>query len=53
MWKAIIKLIEKWGCMHDYEFETKTVVSDDMGQSYNVYLYKCEKCGKFKKVKTH
>ena len=56
MWKALINLIEKWGCKHDYKLEFKTEVHDNIGQEYQEYfvaLYKCKKCGNFTKVRTN
>ena len=52
MWKALIKLVEKWGCNHDYQLEHDHRVSSEYGGTYTIYTYKCSKCGKFKKLKS-
>lgn len=39
--------------MHDYQLEKTTKVKNGYGDKWHVSLYKCEKCGKFKKIKSH
>lgn len=46
MWKALIKLVEKWACRHDMELIKVIKVEDDLIGSYYKYLFKCRKCGK-------
>ena len=41
MWNALIKLIEKFACMHDYE-----VVRTSSYTDCNRHLLICKKCGK-------
>lgn len=53
MWKALIKLVEKWACRHeweivdskDYEHIHTFFVEQD---EYRNILLKCTKCGKLK-----
>lgn len=49
----ISALFEKWACKHDWERWQIIHVTDDMGGSYHIYHFKCNKCGKFKKVKSY
>ena len=42
MWQALIKLVEKWACMHKWEYEYNTI---------NGITKTCLKCGKIKKIK--
>ena len=48
------ELLHKWSCHHDWE-EFKTFnwfeSSEDTRPYKKVYLLKCKKCGKFKKLK--
>ena len=53
MKEAIIKLINKWACCHDWQLVRETRVSTDMGESYIALLFVCKKCGKFKQLKTN
>lgn len=53
MWKALISILEKWGCKHSYKEVFRTRVTDDFGGSYTSLTYCCQGCGKFKKVKSH
>lgn len=46
MWKALIKLVEKWACMHDMELIRDITVNDDFIGTYHKYMFKCRKCGK-------
>ena len=52
MWKALINLIEKWGCHHDWEHWKTVDVNDLFHGTYTVYHFCCKKCGKFKTVKS-
>lgn len=50
MWKALIKLVEKWAyrCEHDWEkiTETQTYHTDeDKFPHTRKYVYRCKKCG--------
>ena len=53
MWKALIKLIEKWACHHSWETHFRTEVYD---KSFAAGPWKreetliCSKCGKIKKI---
>lgn len=53
MLELINKLIAKWACSHDWEQWHHTRVEDGYGGSWTVFHFKCKKCGKFKKVKSH
>jgi len=59
MWKALIKLVEKWSyrCDHSYVLIEKTDVLDremyEKGEKVHCrteYLYACEKCMDSKKL---
>ena len=52
MWKALINLIDKWGCHHDWEHWNIVNVDDSLRGTYTVYHFYCKKCGKFKSVKS-
>lgn len=53
MWEALIKLVEKWGCMHNFELQTSRDFEDSFyKETWTIDTYKCTKCGKFKKVKS-
>ena len=53
MKQAIINLINKWGCMHQWKLEIERNVVDGEGTLlFTKYTYTCTKCGKFKKVKS-
>jgi len=50
MWKALIKLVEKWAyrCEHDWEsiIETQTFyTAGDRIPHTRKYVYRCTKCG--------
>ncbi len=53
MKEAIINLINKWGCHHDWQLVRETEVLTEFGGSYTALLFVCKKCGKFKKLKTN
>ena len=49
----INNLIAKWSCSHDWEElkEISTYESSASSRPYKrTYLYRCKKCGKFKKI---
>lgn len=46
MWQALIKLVEKWACMHKWE-----VIRTTLYAHCNKHLLKCMECGKIKKIK--
>lgn len=53
MWQALIKLVEKWACRHEWEKIDEWTETDQYRNSISSYdyaLYVCKKCGKFKKV---
>lgn len=45
-------LLEKWFCGHEYELEGSwnTYRKSDKSLIKTIRLYKCKKCGKFKKL---
>lgn len=46
--KAIINLINKWACHHDWELK-KEIEVECAGEIVNhKFIYVCKKCGKFK-----
>lgn len=53
MWKALIKLVEKWACCHEWEIvDSKNyghlhTFSVEQNEHRNILL-KCTKCGKLK-----
>ena len=51
MWKALIKLVEKWACMHEWKHWQEVNVTSDCGR-YQIHHFVCKKCGKFKRVKS-
>lgn len=53
MKEAIINLINKWACCHDWQLIKETRVDTDFGGSYIALLFMCKKCGKFKRLKTN
>ena len=53
MWQALIKLIEKWSCNHDYEtFKEIEVVNTDDTCIGHKYILICKKCGKIVHIKS-
>lgn len=54
MWKALIKLVEKWACCHKWE---KHYIMNTYSDDYSKMPYKtvetliCQKCGKIKKIR--
>ena len=53
MKKAIINLINKLACCHDWQLVRETEVFTDFGGNYTALLFVCKKCGKFKRLKTN
>lgn len=51
MWQALIKLVEKWACHHEWEHWREQQV-ESYGNRYKVFHFVCKKCGKFKRVKS-
>jgi hypothetical protein len=52
MKEAIINLINKLACCHDWKLERQTDVVDDFDDVIaKKYLYVCKKCGKFKVIR--
>ena len=50
----ISALFEKWACKHDWEqWCTTTIVNEFDTIIGHVYHFKCNKCGKFKKIKSY
>lgn len=53
MWKALIKLVEKWACCHNWEvvdsksYEHLHTLAVEQNEYRNILL-KCTKCGKLK-----
>ena len=52
MWKALIKLVEKWACTHDMELIKEIRVDDNFFGTYHKYMFMCRKCGKIKWTKS-
>lgn len=50
MKEAIINLINKWACCHDWQLEKEIEVECDNRTIYHKYIYVCKKCGKFKTI---
>ena len=46
MWKALIKLVEKWACKHEWHLRTESYENFHTRQ-----VWICWKCGKIKKIK--
>ena len=46
-------ILEKLTCKHEWEHWQTINVTDDLGGYYNIFHFKCNKCGKFKKVKSY
>lgn len=53
MKEAIINLINKWACSHDWDLIKETLVRTEFGGAYTSLIFVCKKCGKFKKMKTN
>jgi hypothetical protein len=50
MWKAIIKLIEKWGCMHKWESHNITNTNQDGKLIIIQETLFCKNCGNIKQI---
>jgi hypothetical protein len=48
MKKALINLINKWACCHDWQTKKEIEVECDGGTLYHKFIFVCKKCGKFK-----
>lgn len=48
MKEAIINLINKWACCHDWQIKKEIEVECDGGTLYHKFIFVCKKCGKFK-----
>lgn len=51
MWQALIKLVEKLACCHEWELWREQQV-ESFGDHYAIFHFVCKKCGKFKRVKS-
>lgn len=51
MWQALVKLVEKWACCHEWELysETKTYEGSRCLKTEHTLI--CQKCGKIKKIR--
>lgn len=52
MWKALIKLVEKWACCHEWELWRTVNVQGACDDYYQMHHFVCKKCGKFKRIKS-
>lgn len=52
MIKAIIAILEKIGCKHDWDLRIEQQVRTGWGGEYTAYTFICNKCGKFKRWKS-
>ena len=51
MWKALIKLVEKWACCHKWETYRSSKTYSISSTPYKIeYTLICQKCGKIKKI---
>ncbi len=48
MKEAIINLINKWACCHDWQLNKEIEVECDGEIVNHKFIYVCKKCGKFK-----
>ena len=48
MKEAIINLINKWACCHDWQLIREIEVESDGEIVNHKFIYVCKKCGKFK-----
>jgi hypothetical protein len=55
MWQAIVRMVEKWSCGHDWEIiyskdyedkESTSKWSDNGRSAHTRMVLKCKKCGK-------
>ena len=49
----ISAILEKIACKHEWEHWQTINVTDDWGGYYNIFHFKYNKCGKFKKIKSY
>ena len=53
MWQALIKLIEKWSCSHNYEtFKEIEIVNENGTCIRHKYILICKKCGKIIQIES-
>ena len=52
-WKAIVQILDKCGCHHEWQLVRETYVRTDFGGSYTEFHWVCKKCGKFKNTKSN
>jgi len=52
MKEAIINLLRKWGCFHEWKLELEIKQTYENKVCGMKYLYICKKCGKMKWVET-
>lgn len=52
MKRLIDAIIAKWLCCHEYRWIKDVRVESDWGDTYIVTHYMCNKCGKYKRVKS-
>ena len=50
MKEAIINLINKWACCHDWQINKEIEVECDGEIVSHKFIYVCRKCGKFKTI---
>lgn len=53
LYDALLNIIDKWGCHHEWQLIRETYVETDFGGSYTGFHWVCTKCGKFKNTKTN
>ena len=54
MWKALIKLVEKWSCCHEWELHRRMSTYDEFSGDKPCRVEEtliCKKCGKIKKIR--
>lgn len=50
--EIVERVVNKLFCLHKWKcFKTIKVEDDCNGSIYHIWIFYCEKCGKFKKVK--
>lgn len=53
LWEKLIDaIIKKWFCTHDWKYIHKDDVEDIFGGRYTMYHFFCQKCGKYKRIKS-
>lgn len=53
MWQALIKLVEKWACRHEWENYRTTKSYENASDKFPwkvEHTLICKKCGKIKKI---